>query len=63
MKAADKPILLIRNIHLNALGGAETYQVSLAKELKSLGHTPIIVTSSKPLRHTAQEQGIKTIRG
>lgn len=63
MKAADKPILLIRNIHLNAYGGAETYQISLAKELKKLGHTPIIVSSSKPLRESATKQGIKAIRG
>ena len=63
MGIADKPILLIRNIHLDAFGGAETYQISLAKELKKLGRTPIIVSSSKPLRRAARHQGIKAIQG
>ena len=59
----NKPILLIRNIHLNAYGGAETYQIALAKELKNLGREAIIVSSSKPLRAEAKKQGIKAIRG
>lgn len=63
MKASKNPILLVRNIHLNAFGGAETYQIALAQELQKLGDQPIIVSSSKPLRKAAEKQGIKAIRG
>lgn len=63
MTKSNNPILLVRNIHANAFGGAETYQLSLARELKQLGHTPIIVSSSRPLRAAADRQGIKALRG
>ena len=59
---ADKPILLIRNIHKTAFGGAETYQLALAKELQKLGHRPIIVSSSKPLQKAAKKQKIEIIK-
>ncbi len=55
------PILLIRNIHKTAFGGAETYQIALAEELKRLHHQPIIITSSVPLRQAAKKRKIPTI--
>lgn len=58
MDPADKPILLIRNIYKTAFGGAETYQISLAKELQKLGHQPVIITSSAPLQKMAKKQKI-----
>lgn len=57
------PILLIRNIWSSAYGGAETYQIALAQQLKK-DHIPaVIISSSKPLRQAAKKQGIKAIRG
>lgn len=58
--AKTRPILLVRNIHQGAFGGAETFQISLAKELQKLGSDPIILTASRPFLRAAREQGIKT---
>lgn len=58
-----KTILLIRNAAKADFGGAETYQVSLAKTLKGLDYNPIIVTRSNKLLRYANQHKIQTIRG
>lgn len=57
-----KKILLVRNIHLSAFGGAETYQIILSKCLKEDGFDPIIFSSSGPLLKTARLKGQKAHR-
>jgi glycosyltransferase involved in cell wall biosynthesis len=57
-----KKILLIRNAAYKDFGGAETYQVSIAKILQSQGHTPIIVTRSHKLLAYAKSNNIRTIK-
>ena len=55
-------ILLVRNIHLKAFGGAETYQITLSKCLKENGLNPIIFSSSSPLLKQAKAKKEKAHR-
>lgn len=61
-KKSKKTIFLIRNIFKDAYGGAEKYQLILAKELKKNGYSPIIVTSSKKLQQEARTNGIVLLK-
>lgn len=63
MNTNNKTILLVRNAAKNDFGGAETYQVSLAKILNKNGYDPIVVTRSQRLLDYAQQNRVKTIRG
>ena len=60
---AKKPIVfLIRNISPENYGGAESYQLELAKILLQNDYVPIIYTASKRLLENAKAEGIKTVR-
>lgn len=56
-----KNIFLIRNISPEKYGGAESYQIELAKILKKNSYEPIIFSQSKRLVKNAKEEKIKTI--
>lgn len=56
-------ILLVRNVRAKDFGGAETYQLQLAKILKKEKLRPVIITSSRGLRSTAKQQKLKVTRG
>lgn len=56
-----KKIFLIRGIAPDAYGGAESYQLQLAKILRKNGFEPIIVTPSKKLIELSSEEKILTI--
>jgi len=56
-------VLLIRNAAKQDFGGAETYQISLAKVLRQNGINPIVVTRSAKLTAHAHTHGVQTIRG
>lgn len=55
-------IFLIRNIIPDQYGGAETYQLKLAKILQSEGYNPIILSSSKKLLTDSKKQNIQSIK-
>ncbi|HBO64429.1 TPA: hypothetical protein DD425_00515 [Candidatus Saccharibacteria bacterium] len=59
----QKVVLLIRNAAQSDFGGAETYQISLAKTLEKLHYQPIIVSRSVKLINYAKDNSIQTIRG
>ena len=59
----DKSVLLIRNISPSAYGGAEVYQLELAKVLRRNGLDPVILTSSKQLIRNAKKQGLRVQKG
>lgn len=54
-------VFLVRNVARDKYGGAEAYQLKLAKELKKNGFLPIIVTNSKELLRNSQKDGFKTL--
>ena len=56
----QKPILLIRNVAHFEYGGAEKYQLELAKLLKKNNLTPIILSSSKRLIQNARLENIQS---
>ena len=56
-------VLLIRNAAIDDFGGAETYQVSIARILKESGYQPIVVTRSKKLIEYCTAKNIKVQRG
>ena len=55
-----KKIFLIRNVAPEQFGGAETYQLKIAKKLKCHGLEPVILTNSKKLLKEARTEGFKT---
>jgi len=57
-KPALTTIILVRNNTRSAYGGAEKYQLELAKLLKASGLQPIILTSSRQLNHSAKKANI-----
>lgn len=57
-----KTVLLIRNIHKNAYGGAEKYQLDLAKVLVANNIRPIIISSSNKLLEESHRAQIKCMR-
>ncbi len=57
----SKIVLLIRNIHKDAYGGAEKYQIDLAKILVRNNVRPIIVSSSVRVLEEAKKVGIECI--
>lgn len=57
----SRTVLLIRNIQKDAFGGAEKYQIDLAKILIRNDIIPIIVSSSKRVLEDAKKQGISCI--
>ncbi len=57
-----KNIGLVRNCRPNDFGGAEKYQIELAKGLKSNGFNPTIITSSLKLQEEAKKQKILVIK-
>ena len=57
-----KTILLIRNIRKDAYGGAEKYQIDLARVLSANNLTVIIVSSSEKVCQEAAKNKIKNIR-
>lgn len=57
-----KTVLLIRNIHKDAYGGAEKYQIDLAKILMRSDIKPIIVSSSNRVLEEAQDAKITCVR-
>lgn len=57
-----KTVLLIRNIHKDAYGGAEKYQIDLAKILMRSDIKPIIVSSSDRVLEESKEANIECIR-
>ena len=58
----SKRVLLIRNIWRDAYGGAEKYQIDLAKILIPNNVEPIIVSSSSKVLEEAKKSGIECIR-
>lgn len=58
----NKNIGLVRNCRPNDFGGAEKYQIELAKGLKSNGFNPTIITSSLKLQEEAKKQNISVIK-
>lgn len=57
-----KNIGLVRNCRPNDFGGAEKYQIELAKGLKSNGFNPTIITSSLKLQEEAKKQNLSVIK-
>lgn len=57
-----KNIGLVRNCRPNDFGGAEKYQIELAKGLKSNGFNPTIITSSLKLQEEAKKQNFPVIK-
>ena len=57
-----KNIGLVRNCRPNDFGGAEKYQIELAKGLKFNGFNPIIITSSFKLQEEARKQNLSVIK-
>lgn len=57
-----KNIGLVRNCRLNDFGGAEKYQIELAKGLKSNGFNPTIITSSLKLQEEAKKQNLSVVK-
>lgn len=57
-----KTIFLIRNIAPDCYGGAESYQIELAKILKKNDFCPIIFTASKKLLTIAKQNHIQAIQ-
>lgn len=58
----SKIVLLIRNIWEDAYGGAEKYQIDLAKILVQNNVRPIIVSSSRRILEEAKKNNIKYIK-
>ena len=58
----NKNIGLVRNCRPNDFGGAEKYQIELAKGLKSNGFNPTIITSSLKLQEEAKKQNLSVIK-
>jgi glycosyltransferase involved in cell wall biosynthesis len=58
-----RTVLLIRNAAKDDFGGAETYQVSLAKVLAEDEYAPVVVTGSTKLATHARKHDIETMRG
>lgn len=56
-------IALIRNTKVDDYGGAESYQISLAKELKKYGHNVSIICTSKKMLSIAESEGIDAVKG
>lgn len=56
-----KTVFLIRNISPEKYGGAESYQIELAKILKKNNYEPIIFSQSSRLIKNAKEEHIKTV--
>ena len=52
---------LVRNVHPKDFGGAEKYQLELAKLLKKNQLNPIIITSSIKLQQEAKAASIRVI--
>ena len=59
---ANKKVLLIRNVAPKEYGGAEVYQIRLARELKANGFLPVIVSSSRKLLDEAKGCGFDAIK-
>lgn len=59
---SKQTIFLIRNIAPDKFGGAETYQLTLAAELKKNNYTPVIITASSRLLQEAKKQHIQSIK-
>lgn len=57
-----KNIGLVRNYRPNDFGGAEKYQIELAKGLKLNGFNPTIITSSLKLQEEAKKQDFSVIK-
>ena len=57
----EKKVFLIRNVARDKFGGAEIYQIKLAKKLKEAGFLPIILTNSKKLLEGAKNARFKTL--
>lgn len=57
-----KNIGLVRNCRPNDFGGAEKYQIELAKGLKSYGFNPTIITSSLKLQEEAKKQNLPVVK-
>ena len=58
----NKNVGLVRNCRPNDFGGAEKYQIELAKGLKSNGFNPTIITSSLKLQEEAKKQNLSVIK-
>lgn len=58
----NKNIGLVRNCRPNDFGGAEKYQIELAKGLKSNDFNPTIITSSLKLQEEAKKQNLSVIK-
>ena len=56
-----KTVLLIRNTAPENYGGAETYQLELAKLLSQHDFSPVIITSSKKLLSSAKKNHLKSV--
>lgn len=59
----QKVVLLIRNAAQSDFGGAETYQISLAKTLEKFDYQPIVISRSAKLINYAKDNSVQTIRG
>ncbi len=55
-----KKVFLIRNVAPDKFGGAEIYQLIVARLLKAHGFSTAILTNSKELLSRAKQEGIKT---
>ncbi|MBQ3293303.1 glycosyltransferase family 4 protein [Candidatus Saccharibacteria bacterium] len=62
MKDVERKVFLIRNVNPEFYGGAETYQLKLAKLLTEAGFLPYIMTSSDKLIMEAKTMGFSVIR-
>ena len=56
-----KTVLLIRNTAPENYGGAETYQLELAKLLSQHDFSPVIITSSKKLLSSAKKNHLNSV--
>ncbi len=63
MNSLQKTVLLVRNAAPNDFGGAETYQVSLAKILTENNFHPVIITRSKKLLAYADLNHVESRQG
>ncbi len=58
----SKKVFLIRNVLPEDYGGGESYQLTLAKELKNNGFCPVIVSSSEKLLDNSRTSGYEYIK-
>ena len=58
----DKRVFLVRNVARNKFGGAEIYQLELAKKLRQAGFSPIVLTNSQELLRRLSLYGIEVIK-